>query len=46
MNWRDAKGKLPRYWKHHFKKLKMPVPEGVPGTNPTDLSRSPLLRKL
>ena len=22
------------------------VPEGVPGTNPTDLSRSPLLRKL
>lgn len=46
MNWRDAKGKLPRYWKRHFKKLKMPVPEGVPGTNPTDLSRSPLLRKL
>ena len=46
MNWRDAKGKLPKYWKKHFKKLKMKVPEGVPGTNPTDLSRSPLLRKL
>ena len=46
MNWRNAKGKLPRYWKRHFKKLKMPVPEGLPGTNPTDLSREPLLRKL
>lgn len=46
MNWRNAKGKLPRYWKKHFRKLRMKVPEGVPGTNPTDLSRSPLLRKL
>jgi hypothetical protein len=46
MNWRDKKGKLPEYWKKHFKKLKMKVPEGVPGTNPTDMSRSPLLRKL
>lgn len=46
MNWRNADGKLPKSWKEHFKKLKMPVPEGVMGTNPTDLSRSPLLRKL
>lgn len=46
MNWRDTNGKLPKYWKKHFKKLKMKVPEGVPGTNPTDMSRSPLLRKL
>ena len=46
MNWRNAKGKLPRYWKKHFRKLRMKVPEGVPGTNPTDLARSPLLRKL
>lgn len=46
MNWRDADGNLPQYWVKHFKKLKMPVPEGVMGTNPTDLSRSPLLRKL
>jgi len=46
MNWRNADGKLPKYWKEHFKKLKMPVPEKVMGTNPTDLSRSPLLRKL
>ena len=46
MNWRNAKGRLPRYWKKHFRKLKMRVPEGVLGTNPTDLSRSPLLHKL
>lgn len=46
MNWRNADGKLPKYWKNHFKRLKMPVPEGVMGTNPTELARSPLLRKL
>ena len=46
MNWRNADGELPKYWVKHFKKLKKPVPEGVMGTNPTDLSRSPLLRKL
>ena len=46
MNWRNKEGKMPQYWKKHFKKLKMPIPEGVPGTNPTDLSRSPMLRKL
>lgn len=46
MNWRDKEGNMPEYWKKHFKKLGMPVPEGVPGTNPTDLSQSPLLQKL
>jgi len=46
MNWRDKNGNLPKYWKKHFKKLGMPVPEGVPGTNPTDLSRSPMLHKV
>ena len=46
MNWRDADGNLPEYWMNHFKKLKMSVPEGIPGTNPTDMSQSPLLKKL
>ena len=46
MNWRDKDGNLPEYWKEHFKELGMPVPEGTLGTNPTDLSQSPLLRKL
>lgn len=46
MNWRDKEGNLPKYWEKHFTELGVPVPEGVPGTNPTDISRSPLLRKL
>ncbi|MBO4382154.1 MAG: hypothetical protein J5799_04345 [Bacteroidales bacterium] len=46
MNWRDADGNLPEYWMNHFKKLKMSVPEGIPGTNPTDMSQSPILKKL
>ncbi len=46
MNWRDKEGNLPQYWQEHFKKLGMPVPEGVPGTNPTDLSRSPQLHRV
>lgn len=46
MNWRDKDGNLPPYWIEHFKRLGMPIPEGVPGTNPTDLSHSPLLKKL
>ncbi len=46
MNWRDKEGNLPEYWIKHFKELGMPVPEGVPGTNPTDMSRSPLLRPI
>ena len=45
MNWRDKEGKLPEYWQKHFEKLNIPVPEGVPGTNPTDLSKSPLLKR-
>ena len=46
MNWRDKEGNLPEYWIKHFEALGMPIPEGVPGTNPTDLSRSPLLQKI
>lgn len=46
MNFRNARGRLPRYWRRHFKRLGLPVPEQVPGTNPTDLAHSPLLIKL
>lgn len=46
MNWRDKEGRLPEFWQKHFAELGMPVPEGIPGTNPTDLSHSPLLQKL
>ncbi len=46
MNFRNKRGRLPKYWKNHFKKLGMEVPEGVEGTNPTDMSRSPLIMKV
>ena len=46
MNWRDADGNVPEYWVEHFKKLGIPVPEGVPGSNPTDLSKSEKLKRV
>ena len=46
MNFRDKSGKMPKYWKKHFRKLGIAIPEGVEGTNPTDLSKSPLLTKV
>ena len=46
MNWRTPDGTIPQYWLDHFNKLNTPIPEDLPGTNPTALSRSPLLRKL
>ncbi|MBO7493286.1 MAG: hypothetical protein J6T87_03995 [Bacteroidales bacterium] len=46
MNWRDSDGNLPEYWIKHFEELGVPVPEGVLGTNPTDMSRSPLMKML
>lgn len=46
MNWRDADGKMPAYWIEHFKKIGMPIPEGVMGTNPTDMAKSTNLEKI
>lgn len=43
MNFRDKRGKMPKYWKKHFRKLGIPIPEGVQGTNPNDMSKSPVL---
>ncbi len=39
MNFRASDGTMPRYWQELFERLGEPVPEGVPGTNPNDLSR-------
>lgn len=36
-------GKFPEYWVEHFKKMGIPIPEGQPGNNPGDMSRSDLL---
>ena len=46
MNFRNKRGKMPRYWKKHFRKLGIAIPEGVQGTNPTDLSKSELLENV
>lgn len=44
MNFLDSEGNLPEYWKELFEKLQMDVPQGIPGTNPEDLSHSTTLR--
>lgn len=43
MRFRDADGNLPQFWVDLFAKLGETVPEGVPGTNPNDLSQDPQL---
>ena len=42
-NWKNEKGEIPVYWTQLFVLLGMDVPQGVPGTNPQDMSKSPLL---
>ena len=44
MNWKNEKGEIPVYWTQLFALLGMDVPQGVPGTNPQDMSVSPLLK--
>lgn len=46
MNFRAADGSLPRFWAELFERLGEPVPEGVPGTNPNDMAREPLLEEV
>ena len=41
MNFYDEKGNLPEFWVQNFKKLGIKVPQGVLGTNPNDMSKSP-----
>ena len=44
MNFRAPDGSMTVYWEQMFALLEMEVPQGVPGTNPQDMSRSPLLK--
>ena len=39
MNFRDAEGNLPDFWDTLFQELGEDIPEGLPGTNPNDLSK-------
>jgi len=46
MNFKDADGNMPAYWSELFAHLGRPVPQGEPGTNPQDMSRSRNLRTI
>lgn len=46
MNFRAADGSMPQFWTELFDSLGSSIPEGLPGTNPTDLSRSPQLEEV
>ena len=43
MNFRAADGSMPRFWEELFESLGEPVPEGVDGTNPADMSQDTCL---
>lgn len=43
MNFRNPDGSMPEFWTELYKTLGVDVPEGIPGTNPNDLSRDPRL---
>ncbi len=45
MNFLATDGTLPAYWQHLFDSLGCPVPQGMPGTNPSDMASSPLLQR-
>ncbi len=42
MNFLDENGVMPEFWTRLFEKLGVPVPQGVPGTNPNDMARDAL----
>lgn len=46
MNFRTPDGKLPEFWVNLYKELGQPVPEGVLGTNPADLSKDKRLTEI
>lgn len=40
MSFHDATGRITDYWREYYSKQGLAVPEGEPGSNPGDLSRS------
>ena len=46
MNFKGADGEFPPYWQQLFGLLGQPIPQGLPGTNPQDMRKSPLLEKV
>lgn len=46
MNFRAPDGTMPHYWTELFERLDEPIPEGVAGTNPNDMSREANLEEI
>lgn len=46
MNFRAEDGTLPQFWTELFARRSESVPEGVPGTNPNDMSQERTLREV
>ncbi len=46
MNWRDADGEIPLYWRELFALLGEEVPQGVPGTNPQMMAEEDCLSRV
>lgn len=46
MNFRNEDGTMPSYWVELFRGLNQPIPEGVKGTNPNDLSKEEKLKEV
>jgi len=47
MNFRNPQtGKIARHWIDLYRRMGMDVPQGVPGTNPNDMSAAPVLERI
>lgn len=46
MTFKDSDGNIPDFWVNLFSRLGEPIPEGVVGTNPNDLSQSLILEEV
>lgn len=46
MSFSDSTGSVSKLWTDYFQKLKKPVPEGAPGTNPFDMSKEKVIREV
>ncbi len=46
MNFKNADGEFPLYWKQLFDRLGQDIPQGVPGTNPQGMAAETILRSV
>lgn len=46
MNFRNANGDMSEFWITLFEQQGLPIPQGVPGTNPNDMAKEPILKEV